>query len=336
MNVMRKVASRNALALAVTAAMVGAASAPAAAQTVLKFAWQLPLTNYASKGAERVAQCIQEKTSGAAKVETFPAGQLYRARQLYEAARNGAVDLAMFSLGSFATTDPLIDIVYLPFVVPSQQKMFDSLHGELGKAIDGVAAKAGVKALAYFAGSGGQFGNKVRPLRKPADLSGLKIRVPGAVAAEVVKAFGGVPTTVDASEVYLALQRGTVDGTNFPLTSFYDRKLYETVKYLTLTNVSFDPDVVVVNAKAWSGLPAAQQKAIADCSQDGEKWVRGEEQRLSAEYVGLLKEKGMDVVQLTPDERQGFGKAASGIVDAFVAKHGDTARSLVKSMGAAN
>ena len=333
---MREAAFRTVLALAATAAMLGTATLPTAAQTVLKFAWQLPLTNYASKGAERMAQCIQDKSSGAAKVETFPAGQLYRARQLYEAARNGAVDLAMFSLGSFATTDPLIDIVYLPFVVPSQQKMFDSLHGDLGKAIDGVATKASVKVLAYFAGSGGQFGTKDRPLRKPADFSGMKIRVPGAVAAEVVKAFGGVPTTVDASEVYLALQRGTVDGTNFPLTSFYDRKLYETVKHLTLTNVSFDPDVVVINTKAWSRVPAAQQQVIADCSQEEEKWVRGEEQRLSAEYIGLLKERGMEIAQLTPEERQGFGKAASGIVDAFIAKNGETARSLVRSMGAAN
>src|SRR5262245_27920965 len=134
MNVMRKAASRTALAFAGAAAVLGCATAPATAQTALKFAWQLPLTNYASKGADRMAQCIQEKA--AVKVEAFPAGQLYRARQLYEAARNGAVDLAMFALGSFATTDPLIDIVYLPFVVPSQQAMFESLHGDLGKAID--------------------------------------------------------------------------------------------------------------------------------------------------------------------------------------------------------
>src|SRR5690606_12597852 len=95
---------------------LGVQAQPAQAQTVLKFAWQLPLTNYASKGASQLAQCIGEKSNGAIKVETYPAGQLYRARQLYEAARNGAIDMAMFAVGSFATTDPMADIVYLPFV----------------------------------------------------------------------------------------------------------------------------------------------------------------------------------------------------------------------------
>ena len=307
-------------------------SVPVHAETVVKFAWQLPLSNYASKGADQLAKCIQEKVGGAIKIETFPAGQLYKSRELYEAARNGAVDMAMFSLGSFATTDPLVDIVYLPFVVPSQEAMFSNLHGDLGKALDAVASKANVKILAYFAGSGGQFGTKDKALRKPADFTGLKIRVPGAVAAQVVNAFGGVPTTVSASEVYLALQRGTVDGTNFPLTSFYDRKLYETVKYLTLTNVSFDPDVVVMGQKTWAALTADQQKAVSDCSADGEKLVRGEEQKLRIDYIGKLKEKGMTVIDLSTDEREAFVKKAAPIVDAFIAKNGGAAGKLVNSM----
>jgi tripartite ATP-independent transporter DctP family solute receptor len=299
----------------------------------LKFAWQLPLTNYASKGAERLAQCIQEKSSGAIKVETFPAGQLYRARQLYEASRTGAVDIAMFALGSFATTDPMVDMVYLPFLVPNQQRMFDALHSELGTFVDRVADKANVRVLAYFAGSGGQFGSKPRALRAPENFKGLKIRVPGAIAAEVVKALGGVPATVDASEVYLALQRGTVDGTNFPLTSFYDRKLYETIGYLTIANVSFDPDVVVIGSKAWSRLTPDQQTLVKACAADGEKWVRGEEQRLSADYISLLKDKGMTLIQLTAEERAAFAVAVGGIVRDFVEKHGAVARKLVDYVG---
>jgi tripartite ATP-independent transporter DctP family solute receptor len=323
-------------ATALAAVLQAIAAGPASAQTVLKFAWQLPLTNYASKGAERVAQCIQQKSGGSIKVETYPAGQLYRARQLYEAARTGAIDMAMFALGSFSTTDPMSDIVYLPFVVASQDRMFQTLHGDLGKFFDGIAGKANLRVLAYFAGSGGQFGSKGRALRKPEDFNGLKIRVPGAVAAEVVKTFGGVPTTVDASEVYLALQRGTVDGTNFPLTSFYDRKLYETIDRLTLANVSFDPDAVVIGQKAWSGLSPAGRDAVKACAAEGEDWVRAEQRRLSAEYVGLLREKGMQVIELTPEERRSWADAASRIVQEFVNKHGDQAKTLIAQMRAAN
>ena len=102
---------------AVAAVRQAMAIVPAAAQTVLKFAWQLPLTNYASKGAERMAHA--SRTNPVAHQGRNLSGRSALSRAaLYEAARNGAVDLAMFALGSFATTDPLTDIVYLPFVVP--------------------------------------------------------------------------------------------------------------------------------------------------------------------------------------------------------------------------
>lgn len=321
------------LSLAFATALVsGMPVAPASAQQTLKFAWQLPLTNYASKGAEAAAKCIEQKSGGSIKVETYPAGQLYRARQLYEAARNGAVDVAMFAVGSFATTDPIADIIYMPFLVSSQDRMFQLLHGDLGKALDSLAAKANLRILGYYAGSGGQFGSKDRALRKPDDFKGLKIRVPGAVPAEIVKSFGGVPTTVDASEVYLALQRGTVDGTNFPLTSFYDRKLYETLGHLTLANVSFDPDVVVINEASWSRLPEAGRAAVSACIAETEAAVRREEEKLRKEYIGLLREKGMQVIELTPDERKQWAAAADSIVQGFVAKHGDAAKTLVEAM----
>lgn len=314
------------------ALIMSAQAQPAEAQTTLKFAWQLPLTNYASKGAQQLAQCIGEKSNGAIKVESYPAGQLYRARQLYEAARNGAVEMAMFSVGSFATTDPLADIVYLPFVVSSQQRMTALLHGELGKKLDEIAGKVNLKILAYFAGSGGQFGTKSRALRTPDDFKGLKIRVPGSIPAEVVKSFGGVPTTVDPAEVYLALQRGTIDGTNFPLTSFYDRKLYEVLGYLTLANVSFDSDTVVIGEAAFSKVSEAGRKAIQDCAAASEKWVREEESRLNKQYVQLLREKGMQVIELSPQERLVWRKAADNIVQDFEKKHGAAAKELVDVM----
>ena len=96
---------KNRLAAAALAAGLAVVAAPVAAQSTLKFAWQLPLTNYASKGAEAMAKCVEAKAGGL-KVETYPAGQLYKANQLYEGVRTGAIELALFTLGSMATTDP--------------------------------------------------------------------------------------------------------------------------------------------------------------------------------------------------------------------------------------
>ena len=155
----------------------------------------------------------------------------------------------MFALGSFSTTNPMTDIVYLPFVVPSQDRMFQVLHGDLGRFVDGIAGKANLRVMAYFAGSGGQFGSKGRALRKP-EIS--KVSRSGCRARSRRKSSGASaacpPRSMHRRSIS-PLQRGTVDGTNFPLTSFYDRKLYETVDRLTFANVSFDPDTVVISRK---------------------------------------------------------------------------------------
>jgi tripartite ATP-independent transporter DctP family solute receptor len=313
------------------AAMVLLGAGVAGAET-LKFAWQLPLGNYASRGAERLAACIGDKSGGSITMETYPAGQLYKAKELYEASRSGAVDMAMFALGTFSTTDPTAEVVYLPFLVSDQAQMRSALDGVLGAHLDGVADKFGVKILGYFAGSGGQFGTREKALRTPADFKGQKIRVPGAVPAEVVKNLGGTPATVAAAEVYLALQRGTVDGTNFPLTSFYDRKLYEVVKYLTLAKVSLDPDVVVINKAAWGKLDSAGQAAITGCAAEAETWVASEEERIRNEYVGNLRDKGMEVIDLTADERKLWRAATEPIVKAFVEKNGPDSQKLVDAL----
>jgi tripartite ATP-independent transporter DctP family solute receptor len=323
--------SRMKLLLAAAFASGMAASSPALAQSMLKFSWQLPLTNYASKGADGMAKCIEAKAGGL-KIETYPAGQLFKANQLYEASRNGSTEMAMLTLGSLATTDPTADVIYLPFMLANQDQMFRALKGDIGKHFDAIAKKAGIRVLAYFAGSGGQFGTKEKALRTTEDWKGQKIRVPGAVPAEVVKSMGGVPATIAATEVYMALQTGTVDGTNFPLTSFYDRKLYEVTKFLTLADVSLDPDVVVINERTWSRLDKTRQDAITGCAAEAEKDVRAAEAKLRQEYIALLREKGMQVIELSPEQRAAWRKATESIVQQFVAKNGPEAQKLVDSL----
>jgi tripartite ATP-independent transporter DctP family solute receptor len=295
---------------------------------VIKFAWHLPMTNYASVGSQNLAKSIEEASKGKVKVETYPAGQLYKGNELFTAVRSGAVEMSMFALGTFAMIDPMADIVYLPFVARDKEHMFKVLHGRVGKRLESGAEKSGTKILGYFAGSGGQYGTRAKAIRKPEDFKGLKIRVPGALAAETVQALGAAPTTLAATEVYLALQRGTVDGSNFPLSSFYDRKLFEVLKYLTVANVSFDPDAVLVNLKFWENLPADIQESIQKCTAQAEKWVYDEETKVSANYKKMLGEKGMEVIEIPKGEMANWGNAVKPVLDKFVSRVGSEGKDL--------
>ncbi len=296
----------------------------------IKFAWQMPMLNYESKGCEMLAKAIETASKGRVKVETYPAASLYKGHELYPAVRSGSVEMVMDDMGgALSTLDPAAEVVYLPFLFQNNEHMLRSLHGNIGKRAEAGVEKAGAKVLAYYAASGGVYGTKSKPIRKPEDFAGQKIRVPSGIMAETVKALGGAPVTIVPSEVYLALQRGTADGANFLVSSFYDRKLFEILKYLTLAYVHFNPEIILVNLKFWKSLPPDLQEIISKCALDTEKWVYEESIKTTDHYKQVLKEKGMELIEIPKEDRMKWINATKVVFDKFISRVGPEAKDLI-------
>jgi TRAP-type C4-dicarboxylate transport system substrate-binding protein len=309
--------------------LISATAGTGQAQTQVKFAWNLAMGSYTDNATKKMAACIQDALGSKFKMATYPAGQLYNGPQIMDAVRKGALEFGELPLGVIGRLDPIVGVVYLPFVVDNQEQMFKALHGELGATLQRVANKVGIHILGYTPGSGGTYGNNIRPLRTPANFNGLSIRVPSAPSAKTVLALGGTPTTLAPSEVYLALQRGTVNGANQPFAAFTDRNLYEVVKYITLSDITLDPDVEIVNAAFWNALPDKTRKEIEACKVASEKWARAEEQRRRVLYIEGLRKRGVEVITLTPAERKQWVDATRPVVEKFIADHGEAGRKMI-------
>jgi TRAP-type C4-dicarboxylate transport system substrate-binding protein len=165
--------------------------------------------------------------------------------------------------------------------------------------------------------------NKVRPINKPDDLKGLKIRTMTApVMIETIRAFGASPVPIAWGEVYLALQQGVADGQENPHVNTYGAKLYEVQKYVSLTGHVYNPQVFCINDKLFQSLPTDIQKIIVDTSNEVINQARKESQSLDGDFLKKLVEKGMIVN--TPPDLAPFREKGKVVYEKFASQVGGT------------
>ena len=228
-----------------------------------RYATQLSKTFHLTESDYKFAELVAQKTDGRLKIEVYPAGQLYKGRSIVKAVTDGALQMGIIYSGAWNGQLPYIDIFDVPFVFKSMAEINDAISGPLGKKISQDMEKFNAKLLymGYY-GRSFELANRVRPLKSNADFKGLKLRCNLPIAVAAVSAMGAAPLEMSSSEVYMALQRKTIDGVVSGAQSIVKRKWNETCKYLTLTNGSFSPWPVTVNTKFWDKLPPDIQQAV--------------------------------------------------------------------------
>ena len=166
-----------------------------------------------------------------------------------------------------------MDVFSLPFIIGSEDRLRAALTGSLGEEIGRNAEAAGFKILGYWTMGPRQLVNTVRPIRRPDDLKGLKIRVINSpVFLQTFRTLGANPVGLDSAEMYLALQQKTVDGADNAATDIVNLKLYEVTKYLSLTGTIFDFFGVSMNKALWDGLGADEKKIFTDAMNKSMEW----------------------------------------------------------------
>jgi TRAP-type C4-dicarboxylate transport system substrate-binding protein len=172
----------------------------------------------------------------------------------------------------WSNQEPALEWDSIPFLVTDAGKLLDALHGPLGQDVNAILNKHNVQIIGWgFYGYAQSYVNTKHAIKVPADLKGLKMRAEGKLSAQFLKAQGATPVAVDSSEVYTALQRGTLDGAVSGLSSIVSRKWYEVGKHITA--IHYVPLVypVQANLKWWNGLDAGQRAAITKAIAETEK-----------------------------------------------------------------
>jgi C4-dicarboxylate-binding protein DctP len=312
-----------------TVFLVGSGVGVAWAKTRLDLSNQLPPSHHISKGLVFFATKVGEYSKGTVEVKIFDSAQLFKDTEIVEAIQEGVAQSGLVPVNKWSGMIPAADVFEVPFIfhdLTSIKRFIDAGAGEL---LDKEFQKKGAKTLFWVDYGYIQFFNSKRTLAKPEDFKGLKMRTFSSGDADTLSALGASPVVMSSSEMYMAMQRGTVDGGTTGMPAAVSRKLQEVQKFMTEANYTTAQFVVQANLKWWQKLSKDEQDAILKAAKDAEAWIRGAIAKSEEEAEKVLRKAGVQIHTLDPASRELFVKATGPVQQLFVKKSGPLGKKLV-------
>ena len=297
-----------------TAALALAFATPALADTMtLKFGHVGKPGSLFEASVEAFAECANGKLDGKAQVKTFGSSQLGKDKELLQKLKLGQVDFALPSSVMSSVSDEF-GIFEMPYIIKDREHM-KRVQTELGDTFQEAAGKKGYEIIGYFENGFRNITNNTRPIDKPEDLEGIKLRTPkGAWRVKMFKLYGANPTPMAFSEVFTALQTGVIDGQENPYAQIASAKFQEVQKYLSKTGHVYTPAYVLVSKKNFAKLPEDVQSALRDCGDETQAFVYERAAALEEELLKVISDAGVEVNEADKDA---FIEASKPIYEEF-------------------
>lgn len=309
------------------AALIGVtASAPALAQTTLKMAYALSENSHYGAGAAAFAKTLEASTPDF-KIQQFPNSALGGEREVIEGLQLGTIDLAIVSTGATLNFVPQTGVFDIPFLFRDLAHARKVLDGKIGQDMLAEFPKRGLVALAWGEQGFRHLTNNVRPVKEPADIKGLKIRTtenPIHIAA--FKELGVLATPMAWPEVATALQQGTIDGQENPLSVIVSVKMWQLQKYLSLTAHVYGPALILMAPSVYDGLDDAGKAKFKEAAAAGAKAMRAYVDQVEKDGIETLKSNGM---QVNTVDHAAFVKAVQPVYPQYYKQFG---QALVESI----
>ncbi len=294
-------------ALAVAACLGTAhAQAPATSPIVIKFSHVVAADAPKGKMAEKFRQLVDERTKGKVKIEVYANSTLYKDKEELEALQLGAVQMLAPSLAKFG---PLgvkeFEVFDLPYIFPDEAAFHRVADGPIGKGLMAKLEPKGIKGLGFIDNGFHAFAGN-RPMKKPADFKGMKMRIQSSKVLDAqMRALGAIPQTMTASEVYQSLQTGVVDGTEGVPSGLYTQKLNEVAKFMTISDHGHLAYAVIANRKFWEGLPPDVRTALEGALKDAIDFGNAAAKKDNVDAVEAIRKTGKtEVTVLTPQQKE--------------------------------
>ena len=215
---------------------------------------------------EKFAADVAEKTNGHVTIEVFGNGQLGTEKEMLEQVVAGVTQGMRGGQYDFS---PRLLMFTLPFLANNRAEVTALLQSDLAKKVSAEAADTTGTVIINLCDAGGfrQFSNNTRPLTKPEDLKGLKMRTNGMKTIDLTfQAMGANTVSVPYADLYMGLKTAIADGQENPWVNVEGMKFYEVQKYFTEVNYQFHPDPFYVNAEWWNSLPVEFQTILTECA----------------------------------------------------------------------
>ena len=296
------------------AAVAVALPRSAAAQTELKLGHVGGPGSLFELSANEFARRANEKLGNKAKVVVFGSSQLGGDRELLQKLRLGTVDFALPSSVMSSEVDAF-GMFEMPYLVKSREHMKKIEEKIFWPSLSPLAEAKGYRLLAVWENGFRDITNNLRPIVKPSDLAGMKLRVPKSTwRVKMFEAYGANPSPMALSEVFVALQTGVMDGQENPLTQIYSSKFQEVQKYLSLTGHVYTPAYLAAGKNKFASLPADVQAVLAQAARDTQAYVYAQAVKLDGELLDKIKAAG---VKVNDADKDAFIAASKPVYEAF-------------------
>ena len=319
------------LGVLATVGLGGHATSARAAEFSYKYANNMPATHPMNVRAKEAADRIEKATNGRVVFQIFPSNQLGSDTDMLSQVRSGAIEFFTLSGLILSTLVPAASINGIGFAFADYDAVWKAMDGDLGRHVRGEIGKSGLVAMERIWDNGfRQVTTSTKPIASPADLKGLKIRVPvSPLWTSMFKAFDASPASINFAETYSALQTKIVEGQENPLAVISTAKLYEVQKYCSLTNHMWDGFWMLANKRAWEKLPPDLQTIVARHWNDAAMAERADTATLNASLQADLAKQGLVFNQPKPEEFRDVLRKA-GFYSEWKNKYGAEAWALLE------
>ena len=301
--------------LAATTA-IGMATSAYAADTSLKFGHVGKPGSLFEASVDNFAACVNEAMAGAVEVQTFGSSQLGKDKELLQKLKLGQVD---FSLPSsvMSSVDDTFGIFEMPYIIKDRGHM-RRVQGAMMDKFQAAANTNGYHIVGLAENGFRNITNNVRPINRPSDLKGIKLRTPNGVwRLKMFQEYGANPTPMAFSDVFTALQTGVIDGQENPYAQIASAKFQEVQKYLSVTGHVYTPAYILMSKKKFDGMDAAMQASLTDCANKTQDFTYEKAAELESSLLKVIEDAG--VVVNTAD-KDAFIEASKPIYSQFAAE----------------
>ncbi len=298
-----------------TALLIHSQCRQAGKHRVLKLAHGLDPSHSVHKAMVYMAERVREKSDGQMTINIYPSQQLGSERQCVELLQIGSLAMTKVSSAVMEGFTPEYKTFSLPYIFKSREHYFRVIDGKTGRRILLSSEDYWLRGLTFYDAGSRSFYTKDRPIRKPEDLSGLKIRVmKSPTFVNMVKYMGGSPTPISWGELYTALQGGVVDGAENNPPSFYLSHHYEVCKYYSLNEHASVPDVLLISTIIWNQLSPQQQDWLQEAADESTQhqrklWIESERESLEA-----VEKAGVTILR---PEKEPFARMVRPMIEEY-------------------
>jgi TRAP-type transport system periplasmic protein len=270
---------------------------------IIRFGYGLAENSNQGRAVKFFAEDLAKRTGGKLKAKGFGNSSIGSDIQMQNAVIGGAQELAVVSTSTLVGVDSAFGVYDLPFVFANEHEADTILDGPFGQKLAARLQDKGLVGLAYWENGFRNLTNKKHPIAKVEDMQGIKLRVmQNPMYIDMFNSFGANALPLPFSELFTALETGTVDGQENPVNTIESSKFYEVQKYLSITKHVYSPWIVLASKIWWDKLSADEKKAVQQSAAAARDFERKDSREAAAKAVEFLKSKGMQVTVVSDKE----------------------------------